>query len=101
MAENTTKINEKIILAINVENNDKKSYQICKSNYCDICGCSYERLKTHIAEVHKGKKPFSCNKCDRTFSQKGNLNKHIEAIHEGKNHTSVAFAIQAFLLRLI
>ena len=87
MAENTTKINEKIISAINVENNDMRTHQICKSNYCDICGYAFKsayKLKTHIAEVHKGKKPFSCDECDRTFSQKGNLNTHIEAIHERK-----------------
>ena len=31
-------------------------------------------LKTHIHTVHEGRKDYSCESCDKSFSQASNLN---------------------------
>ena len=41
-------------------------------------------MKTHIESVHEKKKPFKCDICDYSFSQKSDLKKHHESVHEGK-----------------
>ena len=41
---------------------------------CYICKISFSHnssLKTHIAMVHEGKKPFKCPICDYTVHKKG------------------------------
>ena len=46
--------------------------------------CSQKQaLKKHISEIHEeGKKPFKCDICDQSFSQKGNLSKHTASVHD-------------------
>ena len=55
---------------------------------CNICGKAYKGrsgLHYHIAFVHEGKKPFSCDHCQRTFT-----NKKIALVHEcNKNPNSI------------
>ena len=34
--------------------------------------------------IYEGKKPFKCDFCDYSCSQKMDVNKHIAAVHEGK-----------------
>ena len=54
---------------------------------CDICGYSFSEkgsLKKHITSVHEGKKPFKCDLCDYSFSRKDNMNNHIASVHKGK-----------------
>ena len=34
-------------------------------------------MKKHIASVHEGKKPYKCEICHVSFTQKGSLKKHI------------------------
>ena len=34
--------------------------------------------------VHEKKKPFKCDICDYSCSQKGNMKKHAESVHERK-----------------
>ena len=41
-------------------------------------------LKGHIQWVHEGKKPFKCNTCDSSCSQKCEPNRHNESVHEEK-----------------
>ena len=44
-------------------------------------------LKTHVASVHEGKKPFRRDICDYSCSLKGSMNnmeKHVAAVHEEK-----------------
>ena len=42
-----------------------------------------QALKKHISEIHEeGKKPFKCDICDQSSSQKGNLS--IGKVHESK-----------------
>ena len=54
---------------------------------CDMCDYSFSEkgsLKKHIASVHEGKKPFNCSICGYNCSEKGTLKKHIASVHEGK-----------------
>ena len=46
--------------------------------------CSQKQaLKKHISEIHEeGKKPFKCDICDQSSSQKGNLSKHTYSVHD-------------------
>ena len=34
-------------------------------------------MTRHIKSVHEGKKSFSCNDCEKKFSEKSDLDKHI------------------------
>ena len=65
---------------------------------CDSCEKTFssnQRLKTHIAAIHEGKKladsnvRIDCSFCDKTFSSRQRLNSHINSIHEGKKTTNV------------
>ena len=52
---------------------------------CDMCdySCSQKKsMNIHVASVHKVKKPFKCDICGYSCSQKGNMNNHVAAIHE-------------------
>ena len=52
---------------------------------CDICGqvSKYAKdVKKHKKLVHERVLPFSCQYCNKKFSNKGNLNQH-EVIHTG------------------
>ena len=54
-------------------------------------------MKTHIARVHEGKKPFKCGICDYRFSVKGDVKKHVTAVHEEKkNCSNVTFVTIGF-----
>ena len=59
-----------------------------KNGYeCQICQGMFSQsssLKTHIASVHEGKKPFKCSSCAYNCSTKKDLTMHIESVHEGK-----------------
>ena len=39
-------------------------------------------MKKHIKSVHEKIKDLSCDECERTFSQQGDLKMHIKSIHE-------------------
>ena len=59
---------------------ENNSYQ------CEICQRCFKvkgNLKTHVASVHEGKKPFKCEICDKSFPLKGEMKKHITSVHEG------------------
>ena len=38
-----------------------------------------------LMSVHDGQKPFKCNICDYSCSQKKYLTVHIASVHDGKN----------------
>jgi hypothetical protein len=53
---------------------------------CDKClrrFCSNQKLRNHKARIHDGKtsKDFECLKCNKRFSQKGNLTTHDKTVH--------------------
>ena len=58
---------------------------------CDIChhSCSQKGdLKKHIESVHEKKKPFKCDICEKTFNRKDNMATHVSKVHEGTNPSS-------------
>ncbi|XP_056326935.1 DNA-binding protein Ikaros isoform X1 [Danio aesculapii] len=63
---------------------------------CDICGIvcigpnvlmvhkrSHTEERKSVLEEHKGERPFQCNQCGASFTQKGNLLRHIK-LHSGE-----------------
>ena len=54
----------------------------CDQGICPYCQKHCRRhLRRHIKAVHLKMKPFKCEHCDSTFSQKGNLSKHVKRMH--------------------
>jgi len=51
-------------------------------NKCDKKYSNYRCLYMHVRNVHKGIR-HPCNRCSKIYSQKINLIRHIEAVHDG------------------
>ena len=52
---------------------------------CNICDASFTQkgnLNGHVASIHEGKKPFKCSICDASFTKKGHLDGHVALVHE-------------------
>jgi len=65
--------------------NHVKGHLDTKSHICDECGKDFLHnftLVEHIEVVHQGKRPYTCTKCEKTFSRAGNLRAHM-LIHSG------------------
>ena len=61
---------------------DQLSYHICPH-----CGKSFPdstKLNGHV-RTHTGEKPYQCEKCDKTFTCKGNMSSHFRAVHWKEN----------------
>jgi len=65
--------------------NHVKGHMDTKSHICDECGKDFLHnftLVEHIEIVHQGKRPYTCTRCEKTFSRAGNLRAH-KLIHTG------------------
>ena len=52
---------------------------------CEACNATFTQRKSlnrHTAWVHQGKKPHKCDICQATFGQKSNLDSHIASSHD-------------------
>ena len=66
-----------------------KHVRWCDPVRCHLCGKKFAfktYLKTHIKNVHQGRKDYKCSQCGKCFTQGGDLKVHIESVHEGKRH---------------
>ena len=57
-----------------------------KKYNCESCDKSFSRasdLKGHIHGVHEGHEDYKCELCGKSFSHAGDLKRHILTIHEG------------------
>ena len=62
-----------------------------KFDICDYSCCLKGTIKSHIASVHKEKKPFKCELCDYRCSQNNETKTHIASVHERNNNQNVRF----------
>ena len=51
-------------------------------NQCDKQYTQSSHLKRHIKDAHEGVK-FSCKQCDKQYSDQSRLRYHIQSTHEG------------------
>jgi uncharacterized Zn-finger protein len=58
-------------------------------------------LRKHVESVHEGKKPFQCNICVASFSQKGHMNRHFESVMNRRSLFNATSVMQAFLKKEI
>ena len=68
---------------------------------CNTCSASFSQkggLRTHIALVHVGMKSFKCAICSKSYKTKQSLKLHIDSADEGKKHTNV---IQSFCKSMV
>lgn len=73
-------------------NDNKEAFEcyMCKVRF------SHENLQSHFKTVHKGRKPFKCTVCNKTFMMKRTLTDHISAVHEGKNLLQCPYCVKTF-----
>ena len=73
-------------------NDNKEAFEcyLCKVRF------SHENLQSHFKTVHKGRKPFKCTICNKTFMMKRTLADHISTVHEGKNLLQCSHCVKTF-----
>ena len=53
-------------------------------------------LKRHN-KVHEGEKFYKCDRCSKTFTQKGGLKSHMECVHRCHHH--VIYVVYHFVIQ--
>ena len=66
----------------NLKKHNESVHEINKPYKCDICDISFTQ-KCNLTSVHCKSKPFKCAICGTKFSLKFNMNAHIKLMHEG------------------
>jgi hypothetical protein len=60
----------------------KEKHHTCEREHCSFKTTYPSSLQSHIKSVHEGDKPFRCDICQESFSDKGKLNRHVKLAHE-------------------
>ena len=63
-----------------------KTNKLAKWNLCEKVLSSQNKLTRHLTFVHEKRKDFSCDICDRKFSQTSHLNNHKLRLHQDEHH---------------
>ena len=77
---------KKNIARANIRDHTKAHMQL-SYHICPHCGKSFPdstKLNGHI-RTPTGEKPYQCEKCDQTFTFKGNMASHKKAVHLKEN----------------
>ena len=56
-----------------------KVHKTKHTNQCGVCNMNFSSkriLKVHLREQHMGGKPYTCEFCEKTFTEAGSLKKH-------------------------
>ena len=67
--------------------NTKTPQTSAKKYSCQACDKSFTQshnLNTHILKVHRGQKQYSCQACEKKYKYKKNLKIHILTVHRGQ-----------------
>ncbi len=75
---------------------DKKTCKWVLDNG-SVCGRTFSKfdsLRRHVAELHKGIRPFACELCDKTYGRKDYLDRHLRnhAAEDAKREAAEAAA---------
>jgi hypothetical protein len=76
--ESVSNVIEKVNKNINKETKHPRRFQCltCLENNIIKCFTRTEQLKDHIMVIHKNTRPYKCEFCKNTFTNKSALNKH-------------------------
>ncbi|XP_044727365.1 gastrula zinc finger protein XlCGF7.1-like [Chrysoperla carnea] len=69
-----------------------------RKHLCNICGHasrSAADLRKHI-RTHSDERPYSCDRCDKTFRCADNVKRHISSVHLNERKYQCTFCPQAF-----
>jgi len=75
-------VNPKTEITSDGESNGNESGRPFPCNQCEYSATQRGALKTHILSVHEKVKPFSCLKCEYSATQKGAIKIHVASVHE-------------------
>eukprot|EP00172_Hildenbrandia_rubra_P003618 Plantae.Rhodophyta-Hildenbrandia_rubra.ctg6018.p1 GENE.Plantae.Rhodophyta-Hildenbrandia_rubra.ctg6018~~Plantae.Rhodophyta-Hildenbrandia_rubra.ctg6018.p1 ORF type:complete len:347 (-),score=20.80 Plantae.Rhodophyta-Hildenbrandia_rubra.ctg6018:600-1589(-) len=73
-----------------LSSSSKSSAKVIERRYrCTQPGCgnmyrSMEQLQKHQSKSHTKPRPYHCDKCPRSFAERGNLKKHAKSVHNGE-----------------
>ena len=77
--------NEKFVKLNTIITNDNVHEEV-KYFSCQTCDKSYTQyhnLKKHIKSAHEGVKKLSCKLCDKSYAHDHKLKNHIKTFHQG------------------
>lgn len=67
---------------------------------CEVCSKVYVNsrvLAVHVQSVHEGLRPYKCEYCDATYTQRGHLWRHKHASHYEKDEVQKKYTIDKFV----